>query len=138
MLTSEEYAVLAPKVRAYDNAVRALCEREKRNYTTDADAPSLPAPVTNADRSAVEVYEFYHNQPERYFLYISEAKRIATTWTGDKLGDVSFGAKFNDNFGGTRVPITIVAINGRVYHGTYFKSSGDYARVKIAKQKKTA
>jgi hypothetical protein len=33
--------------------------------------------------------------------------------------------------GDKRQPIDIYAINGKKYHGTYYKSSGDYARVKL-------
>jgi hypothetical protein len=93
---------------------------------------------TNDERSAAELYEFVTNPPDKYFLYIDEAKRIATTWTGEKLGTVGFGREYRDNFGGKRVPISVYAVNGRTYHGTYFKSSGDYARVKMAKQKASA
>jgi hypothetical protein len=34
--------------------------------------------------------------------------------------------------GDTRVSIRVYAINGCVYHGTYYKSAGNYARVKIS------
>src|SRR5262245_60014207 len=55
---------------------------------------------SNADSSTLEVYEFMHDKPQRYFLYIAEKTKLATTWTGDKLGDVEFGASYRDNFGG--------------------------------------
>jgi hypothetical protein len=29
---------------------------------------------------------------------------------------------------------TVRAVNGRVYHGTYYKSSGNYARIKARKR----
>ena len=92
--------------------------------------------VTNEERSAVEVYEFTHDPPANYFLYVNEKEAKATTWTGDLLGKASFGQEYKcPAFGrcSVRVPITISAINGRTYHGTYFKSSGDYARVRISK-----
>jgi len=90
-------------------------------------------PPTNDERAQVELYDFIHNVPTKYFLYVNEATGKATIWTGIELGTVRFGCAWKDNFGGTRVPITIQAVNGRTYHGTYFKSSGDYARVKLAK-----
>lgn len=98
------------------------------------DKPASVPDVSNEETSALEVFEFVVNPPDRYFLYIRESESLATTWTGDELGHVSFGREYRDNFGGRRVPITIRAINGRTYHGTYYKSSGDYARVKIAKR----
>ena len=94
-------------------------------------------PPTNEERSQVEVFDFVTDPPSKYFLYINPEKHAATTFTGDRLGSVRFGQEYQTpafgGFGSTRVPVTIQAINGRVYHGTYFKSSGDYARIKIAK-----
>lgn len=104
-------------------------------------------PVSNEERSAVEVYEFAHNIPDKYFLYVKRDSApypggkpgygIATTWTGDKLGDVIFGTSFRSNFGDTRVPIRMRGINGRWYVGTYYESAGDYARVRLATQQPT-
>lgn len=97
-------------------------------------------------RSAVERFEFCASPPGTYFLYITKPDAaalargesgVATTWTGDRLGRVTFGREYRDSFGGRRVPIWIDAINGRRYAGTYFKSSGDYARVKLLKEKLT-
>lgn len=93
-------------------------------------------PPTNGERSQVELFDFVHDVPEKYFLYINEKTNLATTWTGVKLGDVWFGREYQTpSFGraSKRVPVTIKAVNGRTYHGTYFKSAGDYARVKLAK-----
>jgi len=97
------------------------------------DKPADVPDVSNEERSALEVFEFVTNPPDKYFLYINEKNRTATTWTGEKLGDVGFGCEYRDNFGGKRVPITVYAINGRTYHGTYYKSSGDYARIRAKK-----
>ncbi len=83
----------------------------------------------NAATSASEVAAFKANPPEKYFPYINETEKTATTWTGDRLGSCLFGREWRDNFGGIRVPVEIRAINGHRYHGTYYKSSGDYARV---------
>lgn len=88
--------------------------------------------MTNEERSALEVSEFKANLPDKYFLYIDENEKTATTWTGEKLGNVVFGREWCDNFGGKRQSIRIHAINGHEYAGTYFKSSGNYARVRRA------
>jgi hypothetical protein len=98
------------------------------------DKPASVPDVTNEERSALEMFEFVANPPDKYFLYISEADRTATTWTGEKLGNVSFGREFRDNFGGKRVPINVYAVNGKTYHGTYYKSSGNYARIRAKKE----
>jgi len=88
--------------------------------------------VDNDLRSAVETYKFLNERPDKYVLYISDkegAFATATTWTGQKLGNVIKGREFRDNFGSKRVPITVMALNGIRYYGTYFKSAGDYARI---------
>lgn len=85
---------------------------------------------SNAERSRAEVAAFMEEKPDKYFLYIKEGSKTATTWTGDKLGDVSFGRPYRSNMGDVRVPVTVRGINGIVYVGTYFKSAGDYARVR--------
>lgn len=97
------------------------------------DKPAHVPDVSNEERSSLEVFEFVQNPPDKYFLYISEENQTATTWTGDKLGHVLFGREWRDSFGGRRVPVTVRAINGVTYHGTYFKSTGNYARIKRAK-----
>jgi len=116
-------------VQPIDTATyRELRERLDRHRGEGGPSP------TNEERSAIEVYEFVHDPPVKYFLYIDEPSRSATTWMGDVLGRVSFGQSYRSAFGDTRVPIWVDAINGLLYHGTYFKSAGDYARIKLAKQ----
>ena len=90
-------------------------------------------PPANEERSQVEIFDFINDIPKRYFLYIDEKNSIATTWMGNELGGVSFGREWKDNFGGKRVSIKIKAINGKNYSGTYFKSSGNYAKIKLVK-----
>ena len=89
----------------------------------------------NARVSAKEVAAFIREKPRDYFLYVSETTKLATTWTGEKLGDVTFGRAYQGNFGwrNERVPVRIKAINGCEYYGTYYKSAGDYARIRRVK-----
>lgn len=92
--------------------------------------------VTNEERSQLEVRRFMLEKPERYFMYIT--RNSAGTWTAQNLGSVTFGREYKcPAFGraSVRVPVTIKAINGETYVGTYYKSSGDYARVKRVKSK---
>jgi hypothetical protein len=97
------------------------------------DKPANVPDVTNDERSALEVFEFCSNPPAKYFLYISEENSTATTWTGDLLGHVTFGREYGDNFGGKRQPVWVRGINGKQYHGTYYKSSGNFARIRQSK-----
>jgi hypothetical protein len=132
----------ANDIRARNEALNAWVDtiRDKRSgwasYKPE-DKPANVPDVTNDERSALEVFEFVANPPDKYFLYINEEKKTATTWTGETLGTVLFGRTYKTPaFGGwpsTRVPVTVKAINGRTYHGTYYKSSGNYARVKVSK-----
>lgn len=89
-------------------------------------------PPTNDELAQVELYDFIHDVPDKYFLYVSEKTNLATCFTGLELGKVSFGREWRDNFGGTRRAVTIKAVNGRRYVGTFFKSSGDFARIRLA------
>lgn len=132
-ISKEEYEKLLALAQQY----RAWLGT-RTSYKTE-DLPENLRPFDNNARAKMELYEFVHNPPERYFLYVSAkngthygASGEATIWTGVKLGDVQFGSTWQDNFGGTRVSVSVYAVNGYTYHGTYFKSSGDYARVKMS------
>ena len=127
VITAEQ----ATDIRRREDELKAWMGTRK-GYYSDELPPSIKPP-SNAERSSLEVYEFCRDKPERYFLYINVDQRTATTWTGEKLGFVSFGKSWRDNFGGTRVHIRINAVNGCHYYGTYFKTAGDYARVKKVK-----
>jgi hypothetical protein len=125
---------------ANDIRNRETALREWMGNRTSYHPDELPAhmnPPTNEERSALEVFEFLRDKPARYFLYINAEKKLATTWTGEELGRVTFGRTYRDNFGGERVAITVQAVSGDTYHGTYYKSSGDYARVKKSIKRET-
>ena len=92
--------------------------------------------MNNTERSRREVAAFVKDQPADYFCYVNVDKRIVTTWTGEKLGDVlRLGHKFRCGFwpGADRQSIKFRGINGRTYAGFYFCGSGDYCRVKACK-----
>lgn len=145
MLSESEYITLKEKYAFYHSERERLFPG-KNCFTQDMQA-CLPESCTNDEISAIEVYEFMTNPPDKYFLYISSSPgvqdkghkiihlsgRKATTWTGDVLGYVYCGSGFYSNFGDYRIPISIKAINGYWYHGTFFYSAGDYARVKKGK-----
>lgn len=98
--------------------------------------PPGGAEVSNAERSAAEEYDWRNDPPDRYFLYVDETASLATTWTGQPLGRVVFGREWRDSFGGKRQSVTVHGTNGATYHGTYYKSSGQYARIRRNKGKR--
>jgi hypothetical protein len=100
------------------------------SHPSDETPPYAPS---NAELSQLEVYEFVTNPPGHYFLYVKTESGRATTWMGDELGTVEFRARWRSNFGDIRQNIRIQAINGRTYTGTYYRSAGDYARVRATK-----
>ena len=96
----------------------------------------------NAQTSREEVAAFLRDKPDRCFCYVAlpipslplVRRPVITTWTGDVLGYiVERRPAVRDNFGGTRQWIRAHAINGRVYAGWYFASSGNYARLRSVK-----
>lgn len=131
------------RVRAFDRAAQAFDPKrykrgggwtpaEQREIARMAGAPR----PSNEEVSGLEVYDFIHSPPDKYFLYIDEKNHAATTWTGDVLGPVAFGRSYKSPSAGmpsTRVPITVRGINGVIYVGTYYASAGNYARVRARK-----
>lgn len=100
--------------------------------------------MTNEQRSRLEVLSFLDYPPERYFAYVKEQGsagiiQSVTTWIGDGLADVTWqGVPFKvwGTFGqpSIRVNFRALAISGHAYSGTYYKSSGDYCRMRRIKQ----
>jgi hypothetical protein len=133
MITQDQ----AADIRQRNDALMAWVDsiRRKSGWASyrPEDKPTHVPDVTNDERSALEIFEFRSNPPDKYFLYINEDKHTATTWTGDVLGQVTFGSEYRDNFGGKRQPVWVRGINGKQYHGTYFKSSGNFARIRQSK-----
>lgn len=133
-MTNEEYKLLRARIDDMNEWVDTLRVRGGGASYKPEDVPAhlLPVP-TNEERSAVEVHEFNLNKPEKYFAYVSEKNHTVTTWTGDTLGSASFGCEFRGNMGDKRVPIRVNGVNGRTYSGTYYKSAGDYCRLRAVK-----
>ena len=119
----EQYNEAKRKIDAYNSAVSHYCRMNKTNAIPCAIAQTFPFAdeVDNDLRSAVEVYYFLNNLPDKYTLYINEGRLTATTWTGDVLGVVWFGKQYRSNFGDIRVPVRVHTTNGHTYHGTYYK-----------------
>ena len=133
MITKEEYNELTYKYNLYHSERNRLFVG--KNYVDKEMALQLPESVSNDKISAIEVYEFVNDPPERYFAYINEKDKTMTTWTGDILGKVLglWSLGWRSNFGDIRVSIEVIGINGKRYHGTFYKSAGDYCRIKSYK-----
>lgn len=90
--------------------------------------------VSNAERSKIEVYEFVRDRPKKYTAYVSIADQIVTTWTGDVLGRITWVGHVYETsvYGGAnqRQNLRVVGVNGVVYSAVYYRSSGDYCRMK--------
>jgi hypothetical protein len=132
ILTKKQYEKSRYMLNRYNEACTTYCKQNKTNAIPFEIAKTFPYwdKVNNNLRGAVEVYEFINDIPQKYFLYISKENK-ATTWNGEVLGDVHFGREYRSNIGDKRQPIDVFAINGKKYYGTYYKSSGDYARIKL-------
>ncbi len=130
MITKEQY----DDIMAREAVRKQFLDHKRRRYITAEEAKTLPR-VTNEEISAAEVYEFISDPPDKYFVYINEERHEATTWIGEKLGNVTGLSQTpkRSNFGDFRVYIDVYGINGKKYHGVYFKSAGDYARIKMYK-----
>lgn len=105
-------------------------------------ASAVETECRNSITSAHEVYEWLHNPPAKYFAYVKlttdrqgYGAGILTTWTGEKLGNLHAGRRYRSGFGYDtyRRSISVVGTNGVKYYGTYYESSGDYARITARK-----
>jgi len=127
--------------RRLANLYRWIARMRHRNRSDWASWKAGSEPsycvVTNEERSLAEVFDWVHDPPSEYFLYIDVEKGKATTWMGDSLGDVTLGKPYRvPAFGQSseRCAVWVTGTNGCKYYGTYYRSSGDYARVKRCKQ----
>lgn len=98
--------------------------------------------VGNAELSRVEVYEFMRDKPGRYFAYVAQDLSKVTTWTGETLGYVIWHGnpyKVRNPFShwpSERQNLRVHAVNGLTYSAVYYKSSGDYCRMKVVSSSK--
>ena len=142
MITTERYNELNEKSGRF-----AAWLGDRRSYRPEEVPAHCPAP-TNEERSQMEVFQFVNMPPEKYFCYIrrvdcdgnpaaASMRFQATTFTGEILGEGILGHGYETPAfyrPSRRYPVRFKAINGREYAGTYYASSGDYARIKAVKQ----
>jgi hypothetical protein len=145
--TVEAYLAAVLKLACHEVASDRFTKPNRWRVIPEEAAASLPFACEdlNALRSAVEVYEWEHNPPEKYVLYCEErpAPQVsyrfrtgeAQTWTGQALGACFFGEVYRSCFGDRRQSVTVRATNGFLYVGTFYCGAGNYARVRQARRK---
>lgn len=125
----------AADIRARCDALAAWMNANKRNsYTVDELRAAGVAEVSNEERGALELYEWFTDIPERYFAYVKEGKALGelhtvTTFMGDSLGHCSLGPVWRSNLGDRRRSVILIGTNGARYHGTYYCDAGTYCRL---------
>lgn len=84
----------------------------------------------NRETSAQECRKWLSNPPNRYVAYVNGNLLIVTTWTGEKLGEITHrGEPYRTGFRSYRQSIRVTGTNGVRYYGTYYMSSGNYCRL---------
>lgn len=129
-----EYLDAYYKYQQHEAVVKNYLKENKTNAIPVEISNTFPYAneVTNALRSAIETWEFKIKPPQKYTLYVNLKKNVVTTWTGQILGIItSIGKVHRSNMGDIRIPIRFKGINTLTYAGTFYKSAGDYACVRI-------
>lgn len=106
-----------------------------------AIAAEVGGEFTNEQRAELETLDFLADEPAAVFQYVKLDAQgqpdSVTGWTGQKIGRVSYFSRVyqSPGFGrnSERQNIRVCAINGRTYSGVYYKSAGDYCRLKLCK-----
>jgi hypothetical protein len=139
MLTPEQAAELRAR---HDRFSAWVDTRRGRNGWASYHPDDVPAELrgvalSNDETAALELHEFERDAPEHVFCYVTRKPGEAwqcRTFAGGSYGTVAVGYAYRvPGFYGrpsTRRSVTLNAINGWVYFGTFYESSGDYARLK--------
>jgi hypothetical protein len=141
MLGSPITKYQAADIRARDAALHAWMKANKTNSYRREELPAEINPPTNDERSDCELFEFLHDPPRMYFCYVVQDKESGrwkvSNWPGAPLseGRVILGNEYRSNVGDKRRSVWFRAINGKCYSGTFYCGAGDYARVKVTKEK---
>lgn len=121
------------------------------SLSADADAAMPPeCRISNAERGELELHAFMVEAPARLFCYV--ARDISTgvgnpapwkcvAWPGQSYGRAIVGPSYAVPAHGRRSrrrAVTLYAVNGWVYSGTLYESSGDYARLRRTKRRHSA
>lgn len=143
MLTQNQANEIRARIEVYNKWTFQFRGKNKWTVIPAEQAKFAPVQVTNEERGLLELFDFVAEKPDRYFAYVREINgklgaAPITTWMGDKLGEVIYaGREYRcpafGGYGSKRINIRVRAITGEVYSGTYYKSSGDYCRLRKVK-----
>lgn len=139
MLTDQQAAELRAR---YERFAAWLDTKRGRNGWASYKPDEVPAELqgvalTNEETAALELYEFERDAPMHLFCYVTRKPGEAwkcSTFAGGSYGTVAVGYSYRvPGFycrPSTRRSVTLRAINGWIYSGTFYESSGDYARLR--------
>lgn len=147
---------IMPMLARWTNQQRYLRRHHPNVLLLGGSYPATPQTeaFTNRMRGCIEKFDILVSRPERLFAYVrlrsevqshgyrtreQRARGISNqvgtigTWNTMPLGKCFTGRAYFDNMNGGRLPLTVKAINGCEYHGTYYFTAGDYCRLKMVK-----
>lgn len=111
--------------------------------------------LSNEELAAIELWSFCNQPPEKMFAYVKKSDKtnvyyrrmpngrggpfdyLITNFTGESFGEAHLGYEYKSPAfwqPSIRQSVTLHAINGYWYYGTFYKSSGDYCRLKRGKR----
>lgn len=142
LMTADEHKAARAKI----DAVTAWLQAGKRDsYRPEELTAAGLVDVGNEVRGQVEIFEFLAQTDEAarkpYFAYFKDKKddgerSMITTWMGDMIAQVVRTNEYKvPAFGSqsVRVAFRAYGIDGRLWSGTFYKSSGDYCRMRAIK-----
>ena len=115
-----------------------LFEHQGKQFAPDGIVSVGPVEKHNQDEEAKEI-EWLKTHPEKLFLYVRTTPGwdwAITTWPGTTVSQwVQFGSKVRSGFGWHTYRRSVnCRIFGVRYVGWFFESSGNYCRLRKAKQ----
>ena len=131
-----------PDIGPYSTRDEALAaqtiEVDKRNKATSLAEVESFREARNCNVSYFAYWQSGAKASPGNWSLSADCNRIVT-WVGDTLATVVWsGAPYRGGFDSVRVNFTARGIDGRLWHGTYYKSSGSYVRMRPAKGKSHA
>jgi hypothetical protein len=141
VITDQQAKEIGARLKRYDRATKKFIKPNGWRVIPKEAVEKLTKRgiyVDNDERSRLEVYDFVKVKPVKYIAYVYEIDgrpASITTWTGEIIGRVtSVFPAYRSCFGDKRVNFRARMICGRTFSGTYYKSAGDYCRLKVFKK----
>jgi len=139
MLTTEQAETLRARYERFNAWVDTI--RDKRSGWASYHPDDVPAELrgvalSNEETRELELFEFERDAPEHLFCYVTRRDGAwqCGTFAGGSYGRVTVGYSYKvPGFycrPSTRRSVTLHAINGWIYAGTFYESAGDYARLR--------